>query len=90
MRALERSRVWRNGREKKGGKKDKKEKSKGTCVEEEKKGKKEKRKKKEMPCVEDKKRGEKIKEKKKKEMLLNLGHITIGPTLLNLAKRCEV
>ena len=37
---MERSGVWRNGRENKGGKKDKKEKSKGTCVEEKKRGKK--------------------------------------------------
>ena len=52
--------VWRNGLEKKGGKKDKKEKSKGTCVEEKKRGKKIKK----MPCVEDKKRGGK-KEKRR-------------------------
>ena len=41
---------------KKGGKKDKKEKRTGTCVEE--------KRNKEMPCVEDKKRGGK---KRKKE-----------------------
>ena len=46
---------------KKGGKKDKKEKRTGTCVEEKKKGKKRK---KEMPCGEDKKRWG---EKRKKE-----------------------
>ena len=34
--------VWRNGFEKKGGKRDKKEKSKGTCVEDKKKGEKKK------------------------------------------------
>ena len=50
---------------KKGGKKDKKEKRMGTCVEEKKRGKKKKEKKeKEMPCVEDKKEGEK-KEKRR-------------------------
>ena len=61
---------------KKGGKKDKKEKSRGTCVEEKIRGKKKKRKKKrrtEMPCVEDKKRVEK-KGKKKKEMLSQYFH----------------
>ena len=41
--SLERSGVWRNGRENKGGKKDKKEKSKGTCVEEKKRGEKKER-----------------------------------------------
>ena len=46
---------------KNGGKKDKKEKRTGTCVEEKKKGKKRK---KEMPCGEDKKRWGK---KRKKE-----------------------
>ena len=46
--------VWRNGKEKKGGKKDQKEKKTCTCVEEKKRGEK---KKKEMQCVEDKKRG---------------------------------
>ena len=46
---------------KKGGKKDKKEKRTGTCVEEKKKGKKRK---KEMQCGEDKKRWGK---KRKKE-----------------------
>ena len=50
------------GWEKNGGKKDKKEESKGTCVEEKKRGKKKgKKRKKEMPCVEDKKEGEKRK-----------------------------
>ena len=61
-----------SGREKKR-KEGKKEKSKGTCVEEKKRGKKkEKRKKKEMPCVEDKKRGKK--KEKKKEMLSQYFH----------------
>ena len=48
---------------KKGGKKDKKEKRTGACVEEKKRGKKRE---KEMPCVEDKKRGGKKEKRKKK------------------------
>ena len=59
---------------KKGGKKDKKEKSKGTCVEEKKRGKKKAKKrkeKKEMPCVEDKKRGKK-KEKRRRKCYHNI------------------
>ena len=55
-----------------GRKKDKKEKSKGTCVEEKKRGKKrKKKKKKEMPCVEDKKRGGK-KEKRRRKCYHNI------------------
>ena len=49
---------------KKGGKKDKKEKRTGTCVEEKKKEKKEKKR---GMCVEDKKRGEKKGKKKEEE-----------------------
>ena len=49
--------------------KDKKEKSKGTCVKEKKIGK--KKEKKEMPCVEDKKRGKK-KEKRRRKCYHNI------------------
>ena len=58
--------------EKKGGKKDKKEKSKGTCVEEKKRGKEKEKKWKEIPCVEDKKRGEKKKEKRRRKCYHNI------------------
>ena len=59
----------------KGGKKDKKEKRMGTCVEEKKRGKKKKRKKKRKKCRvwRIKKEGE-IKEKKKNEILSQFFH----------------